>query len=82
MILPVALFGCEAWSLTLKAEKNTSDWEEDTGYNIRTSTKEGTQWGGRLYNQDLHNCTVHQIEKGEMESAFSMQRGMRTAFKI
>jgi hypothetical protein len=25
MILPVALFGCEAWSLTLKAEKNTSD---------------------------------------------------------
>ena len=55
IILPVVLFGCEAWSLTLREERRLRGiWKQDPEANIWAQEGCEGEWR-RFHNEELHN---------------------------
>jgi hypothetical protein len=56
MILPVVLYGCETWSLTVREEHKMRVFENRVLRRIFGSKRDGVMGGWRkLYNEELHN---------------------------
>jgi hypothetical protein len=54
--LPVVLYGCETWSLTLKDENRLKVFEKRVLRRIfRPKMDEGTGGWRKLHNEELHN---------------------------
>jgi hypothetical protein len=61
IILPV-LYGCETWSPTLKEKHKLRVFENRVLRRIFGPKRDGVTGGWRkLYNEELHNCTLHQV---------------------
>ena len=73
IILSVALYGCETWSLTLREEREVRVFENMMLSRIFGPRKDEVtgEWR-RLHNEELNICTPHsilwgdKIEKNEM----------------
>ena len=73
-ILPVVLYGCEAWSLTLREEKKLRVFENMVLRRIfRPMRDEVTREWRRLHNEELNGfvlltqyCAGDKMEKNEM----------------
>ena len=62
IILPVALYGCEAWSLTAREERKLKVFENMVLRRIFGPRRdEVTGKWRRLQNEELNCCTPHQI---------------------
>jgi hypothetical protein len=62
IILPEVLYGCETWSLTLKEEQRLRVLENRVLRKIFGPKRdEATGEWRRLHNEELNNCTHHQI---------------------
>jgi hypothetical protein len=60
IILPVALYGCETWSLTLREEHRLRVFENRVLWRIFGPRRDGVMGGWRkLHNKEL--CTIHQV---------------------
>jgi hypothetical protein len=58
IILPVVLYGCEAWSLTLREEQRLRVFENGVLRKIFGVTRDEVTEGWRkLYEEELHNFT-------------------------
>jgi hypothetical protein len=56
VILPVVLYGCETWSLTLREEHKPGVFENGVLSRIFRPNKDGVTGGWRkLHNEELHN---------------------------
>jgi hypothetical protein len=56
IILPVVLYGCETWSLTVKEEHKLRVFENRVLRRIFLPKRDGVTGGWRkLYNEELHN---------------------------
>jgi hypothetical protein len=56
IILPVVLYGCETWSLTVREEHKLRVFEKRVLRGIFGQKRDGVTGGLRnLYNQELHN---------------------------
>jgi hypothetical protein len=61
MILPVVLYGCETWSLTLREERRLRVFENRILRRIfEPKSDENGEWK-RFHNEELHILTVHLI---------------------
>jgi hypothetical protein len=61
MILPVVLYGCEAWSLTLSEVRRLRMSENKVLRRIfGTNKDEVTDKWSILHNEGLNYCTLHQ----------------------
>jgi hypothetical protein len=72
LLLPVVLYGCETWSLTLREEHRLEGvWEQGVEENIWTEER----WSdGKLHNEELHNfhsspSKIRMIKSGRMRLA-------------
>ena len=62
VILPVVLYGCETWSLTLREERNLRVFENRVLRRIFGPRRdEVTGELRRLHNEELNVCTAHPI---------------------
>jgi hypothetical protein len=62
IILPVVLYGCETWSLTLREEHKLRVFENRVLRRIfGPKRNELTGSWRKLQNEELHMCTVHQV---------------------
>ena len=61
IILPVMLYGCEAWSLALKEECRLRVFENRILRRIFGPKRDENGEWRRLYNEELIICTVHLI---------------------
>jgi hypothetical protein len=69
VILPVVLYGCETWSLTLKEEHRLKVFENRVlGKIFGPKRDEVTGEWRKLHNGELHNCTRHQILLGSKDN--------------
>ena len=61
-MLPVVLFGCETWSLTLREERRLGVFENMVLRRIFGPRRAGIkgEWS-LLYNEELMICTTHPI---------------------
>jgi hypothetical protein len=55
IILPVVLYGCETWSLTLEEEHKLRDFENSVLRKIHGSKREEDGSWEKLHNDELHN---------------------------
>jgi hypothetical protein len=56
IILPVVLYGCETWSLTVREEHKLRVFENKVLRRIFGPKRDGVMGGWRkLYNEELHN---------------------------
>jgi hypothetical protein len=56
IILPVVLYGCETWSLTLREERRLRVFENRVFRSVfRPKRDEGTGEWRKLHNQELHD---------------------------
>jgi hypothetical protein len=56
IILPVVLYGCETWSLTLRLERKLRVFENRVLRRIFGPKRDGVMGGWRkLHNEELHN---------------------------
>jgi hypothetical protein len=61
IILPVVLYGCETWSLTVREERKLRVFE-NRALRIFGPKRDGVTGGWRnLYNEELHNCTLRHV---------------------
>ena len=62
IILPVVLYGCETWSLTLREESRLRVFENRVLRRIFGPKRDEItgEWG-KLHNEDLIICTAHPI---------------------
>jgi hypothetical protein len=59
LILPIVLYGCETWSLTLKEEHELSVFENRMLRRIYGPKRDGVTGGWRkLHNEELHNLNM------------------------
>jgi hypothetical protein len=65
IILPVILYGCETWSLTLREEQRLKVFENRVLRRIFGPKRDEVtgEWR-KLHNGELHSCTHHQISLG------------------
>jgi hypothetical protein len=92
IILPVVLYGCETWTLTLRAEHGLRVFENRALRKIFRSKKdEVTEGGGwrRLHNEELHNLysspsIIRMIKSTRMRCAGTVARmgEKRNAYRI
>jgi hypothetical protein len=62
IILPVVLYGCETWSLTLREEHRPRVFENMVLMRIFGPKKDEMIGGWRkLHDEELHKCTVRQV---------------------
>ena len=61
IILPVVLYGCETWSLTLREECRLRVFENRVLRRIFGPKRDENGEWRRLHNEELHVCTVHLI---------------------
>jgi hypothetical protein len=62
IILPVVLYGCETWSLTLREEHKMRVFKNRVLRRISGPTRDEVMGGWRkLHNKELHDCTLRQI---------------------
>jgi hypothetical protein len=64
IILPVVLYGCETWSLTVREEHKLRVFENRVLRRIFGPKRDGVKEGWRkLYNEELHNlyCSPSKI---------------------
>jgi hypothetical protein len=59
VILPVVLYGCETWSLTLKEERRLRVFENRVLRRIFGPKREENGSWRKLYNDELHSCILH-----------------------
>ena len=61
-ILPVVLYGCETWSLTLMEEHRLRVFENRVLRGISVPKRDGVtgEWR-KLHNEELNDCTAHPI---------------------
>jgi hypothetical protein len=65
IILPVVLYGCETWSLTLSGERRLRVFENRVIRRIFGPTRdEATGEWRKLHSEELHNFTHPQISLG------------------
>jgi hypothetical protein len=57
----VVLYGCEAWSLTLREERRLRVFEYKILTRIFGPKRDENGECRRLYNEELYSCTVHLI---------------------
>ena len=62
IILPVVLYGCETWSLTLREESRLRVFENRILRQIFGPKRDENGEWRRLLNEEIH-CTVHNIVK-------------------
>jgi hypothetical protein len=63
VILPVVLYGCETWSLTLREEHRLRVFENRV-LRIFGPKREGDGLWRKLHNDELHSCILHRILLG------------------
>jgi hypothetical protein len=62
VILLVLLYGCETWSLTVRKEHKLRVFENRVLRRMFRPKRDGVTGGWRkLYNEELHNFTLHQV---------------------
>jgi hypothetical protein len=62
IILPVVLYGCETWSLTLREEQRLRVFENRVPRRIFGPMRDKVAGDWRkLHNEELHNFTLHQV---------------------
>jgi hypothetical protein len=62
IILPVVLYGCETWSLTLREEHRLRVSENSVLRRILGLKRDEVTEGWRkLYNEELQACTLRQV---------------------
>jgi hypothetical protein len=62
IILPVVLYGCETWSLTVREEHKLRVFENSVLRRIFGPKRDRVTGGWRkLHNEELHNCTLRQV---------------------
>jgi len=59
--LPVVLYGCETWSLTLREERKLRAFENMVLRIFGPRRDEVTGEWRRLHNEELSDCTPHPI---------------------
>jgi hypothetical protein len=65
IILPLILYGCETWSLTLKAEHGLRVFEKWVSRRLFGPRRQEVTRGWRkLHFEELHSFTLHQILLG------------------
>jgi hypothetical protein len=64
VILPVVLYGCETWSLTLKEEQRLRDFENRVLRKIFGPTREEDGSLRKLHNDELHDLYSRRILLG------------------
>jgi hypothetical protein len=75
IILPVVLYGCETWSLTVREEHELRVFENRMLWRIFVPKMDGVTGGWRkLYNEELHNsysspCIIRIIKSRKMRWA-------------
>jgi hypothetical protein len=61
-ILPVVLYGCETWSLTLREERRLKVFENRVLSRIFGTKRNEVKWNGENYiMRSLMICTAHPI---------------------
>jgi hypothetical protein len=62
IILPVVLYGCETWSLTLRKEHTLRVFENRVVRRIFGPKRDEVmgEWI-KLHNKELHDCTLRQV---------------------
>jgi hypothetical protein len=62
IVLPIVLYGCETWSLTLREEHRLRVFENRVLRRIFWPNRDGVtgEWR-RLHNEELNDCTDHHI---------------------
>jgi hypothetical protein len=65
VILPVVLYGCETWSLTLREERGLRDFENRVLRGIFVSEREEDGSWRKLHNDELHslNSSLNRVIK-------------------
>jgi hypothetical protein len=87
IILPVVLYGCETWSLTLKEEHRPRVFESKV-LRRRSATKRDDGKVEKLHNEDLHNLYSSpsikndQVEEHEVGGACSPNGEKRNAYRL
>jgi hypothetical protein len=62
MTMPVVLYGCETWSLTLREERSLRVFENRVLRRIFEHKRDGVTGNGENYTmRSLMICTAHQI---------------------
>jgi hypothetical protein len=61
IILPVVLYGCETWSLTIREEHRLRVFENGVLRIYEPKRDEVTGDWRKLLKEELHNCTVLQV---------------------
>jgi hypothetical protein len=62
IILPVVLYGCETWSLTLREERRLRVFENRVLRKIFRSKRDGVTGGGENYiMRSFMTCTAHPL---------------------
>jgi hypothetical protein len=65
IILPVALYGCETWSLTLREEHKLREFENRVLKRIFRPKREEVKGGWRrLHNEEVITLLIHKILLG------------------
>jgi hypothetical protein len=88
IILPVVLYGCETWPLTLKKEYRLRVFENRVLRVFGPKRDEMTAEWRKLYNKEL--CDLYSspsiinnhVEEDEMGGSCSKNRGKRNAYKL
>jgi hypothetical protein len=61
-MLPVVLYGCETWSLTVREEHKLREFENRVLRRIFGPKRDEVMGGWRkLHNEELHVLTFHQV---------------------
>jgi len=89
IILPVVLYGCETWSLTLREERSLRVFENRVLRRIFRPKRDEVQGNGENYiMRSLMFCTAHpycagdKIEKNEMGGACSVYGERRGLYRV
>jgi hypothetical protein len=90
MILPLVLYGCEIWSLTLREELRLRVFENRVLRRIFGPRRDEVtgEWR-KLYNEELHDVysspsiiRIIKIEEGEMGGACSLNGEKRNMYRL
>jgi hypothetical protein len=87
IILPVVLYGCETWSLTLREEHRLRVFENRVLRIFGPKRNEETGGWRKLHNEELHNLysspsIIGMIKNDEMGGACSTNGEKRNAYRI